>query len=262
MRKNLFYVVIVVCSLLFFTKAQAIVLGEKPWDLRSGEYAPPGDRKICILSPHRTGSTVTYNLIRLLFDTPYKKCIKAHGLFEGIEACTVLICVRNPLDSGYSWCRVMMDEHKKEITQEDLDEVAAVLTDQFTACKYALDHYKSVFLLRYEVDQRDVLVLLSKVEEMLQISVKKEDKQLVKSLLSKKAVLGFLQEARYKDFSECNAIDHIHGNHIATVENDSLQASHQWIQEELRKRFLQNKDLFMWFGYDLTVSYNELQKKS
>ena len=188
MRKHIYILV------LFFWIGcvDATVFGDKPWCLRDRDYNVAQD--LCVMSPCRTGSTLMYNLLRLLFDTPERHCIKTHDLFFGIEKYKIFVCVRNPLDSGYSWCRV----HEN---QDDIESIADMLINQFEISAYLLDHCDAI-LLRYEEDQSDLPVLISKVEQFLDVTISEHDRKFVQDLLLKESVLTFLQQAGYKDFSQ------------------------------------------------------------
>jgi len=124
-----------------------------------------------------------------------------------------------------------------------------MLIKQFRDCLFLLRNFKSVYLLEYEKDIKHIPNLLRKIEMYLGLKIDYRDKQYIQETFSKKKVLKFIQEAQYKHFLEHNYVDHIHGNHILTPENDILEEIYPIIIEKFKENFSKEHQLFEQFGY-------------
>jgi len=249
-----------IIPLLYLSSAfceKPLTLTEKLQD-RNRKYPTANYNKVMQISPHRTGSTLVYNILRYLFEdgrnlsssgfnNKNHKVIKSHVTYHfNFDREIYFVTIRDPLESFYSWCTAhsIKENDEKFIShiEEDIEcwkEINSLLKKK-----------KKVVVLRYEEFVKDTNIIFDAIEKAFSINIDKSDKDFLTKTLSKENVLAFSKQI--PSFSRADPCTNIHGKHIQekTIINTSLQNA-------IKKRLLTCNKIFRRWGYDLKNPSNK-----
>lgn len=238
--------------ILFFTHLPInAALYESPWLTRTGKYETPREGLILIISPKRCGSTLTYNVARILWEEEDRRLYKHHFWVPEVTNSNLIVCVRNPYEAACSLLRVQNED--RIIDEVAIKEVALKMIEDFRNCRQCLHVNKAGILLKYEEDIENLDKLLNRLEVWAGATFNKADKNFIKKVLTKKNVQNYLEMQGIDNFQKSSPDDYFRGNHIKTHANNHLKGKEKWIRDHLSCYFLKHKALFQYFGYDVSL---------
>lgn len=251
MRKITKFLII---PLLYLSSAfcvKPLTLTEKLQD-RNRKYPTANYNKVMQISPHRTGSTLVYNILRYLFEdgrnlhssgfnNKKHKVIKSHVTYHfNFDREIYFVTVRNPEESFYSWCRAhSISENDKKFTSHIEEDIEC-----WKEIDSLLQKKKEVVVLRYEEFIKDTNIIFDAIEKAFNINIDKTDKDFLTKTLSKENVLAFSKQI--SSFSKADPCTNIHGKHIQ--ENSDIDIA---LQKAIEKHLLPSNAMFNRWGYDL-----------
>jgi hypothetical protein len=240
----------------------------KDFHKRSQQYPLNEYKKICVNSPSRVGSTLIFNVLKILFDndevlsSPGKMhywennnlpdaqnvlVFKSHS-FMDFDSSTVVFCpVRNPIDTCFSIFRVTQGNKKDQNIDEDhLVKVVNFYLGQMHGVQNLIKQNNCI-LLKYEdfVDNLDFI--FHKCEDVFNIKIQDVDKNLIKQILSRENVMLSIKD--FKDFSACDETTYFHGLHINASEFSPEQEV--VIKEKIKEQLSEKFDFLNNYGYTL-----------
>jgi len=248
MKNNLLYILIffpVYCFCdLYIDPTQVIYQ-------RTKKYPKSTYKKIMQVSPMRTGSTLVYNVLRMLFEeeeffevsafksTQHEVC-KWHCFSNDILRSDYIyfITKRNPLDTIYSRCRLSKSTPGEERIRK--------------LCSQYLHFYKrveelrnklNIVVLEYEKFSNDIDKIFKAVEDTFSFDIDPQDQSLLKEAFSKENLLIYsnnFQKFNYYDESVL-----IHGNHI---NDDSIDME---LKDRIRRILKEYKNEVNKLGYKI-----------
>jgi hypothetical protein len=227
--------------------------------LRSEQHPLAPYEKVVIFSAPRTGSSLTYNVFKFLFekDTHLSSSheewekdrfvLKTHRFqdLESIREDNILyvVTVRNPIAAGISNYRIA----PRPLT--DIRKFAErVMLRHQNYITYAEGMKKkgvSVLFVKYEELDRNMDYLFTLIEQELSLSIKDQDKELMKEGYAKKNVHSSIQNL--PDFKEFLPISGFHGNHIDLEPSMPPKELLYWLDHYL----VEIKPFFQPYGYFL-----------
>lgn len=196
---------------------------------------------ITLYSPHRTGSTVVYNVLRYLFEDDdimdilgyyfrkkknllANKVCKTHFFWPCEQDNTCIVStIRHPLDTIVSRMRIS----PKDRSDQAINKLIRDYFTSWTNIRRLQSYGKKVIVLQYEDFEDNLDAIFSRLEEQLSINIEEQDKANLKNALSRENVQDYIQ--KFSSFSKKD-ITHLHGNHI---ESDN---SPYFNKEEARQR--------------------------
>jgi len=226
---------------------------------RTKQYELNDYTKIIQYSPHRTGSTLVYNVLRYLFEDDEQmkvlgyffrdkkkvlenKVIKTHFSWScNKEGTCIFATVRHPVDAVVSYMRIMKIKRSGPIKTLIQKHFAYWNTLQKLKAQG-----KKVVLLRYEDFSENIDHIFDRIEENLDISIGEQDKNILREAFSRDNV-----KQHIKKFSSFNKKDitHLHGNHIDTFKEKNFD------REKAAKKVIEllsdYKDELEMMGYSL-----------
>jgi len=219
---------------------------------RNRKYPTANYSKVLQISPHRTGSTLVYNILRYLFEDGRSlstsgfnnkdhKVIKSHLTYHfNFDREIYFVTVRNPIESFYSWCKVHdIGETDKKFTSHIKEDIGC-----WKEIDSLLEKKKKVIVLRYEEFTKDMNVIFNAIEDAFCINIDQKDKEFLQENLSKKNVLAFSKNLA--SFAKEDLSTNIHGKHIQ--EESEISPS---LQMEIEKKLLPHQLMFSRWGYDI-----------
>lgn len=261
MRTYLTYALVLYSFLLNFSHCEAY--SSEYLDIetlpihRTKKYEADGFKKIIIFSAPRTGSSLTYNIFRFIFEEDSKlfshhndfsqdrlvlKTHKHDALNEVKEKDVLYIfTIRNPLEACISNARIC----------------PRVIKDQQAFAKELLNRHKRAILLcnqlqlqgrkvawlKYEEFSKDLDILFRFIESYFQISIVNEDRQLMAEGYSKENIS--LATQHLSNFNEYLPISGFHGLHIHSGDYHPSDDFLFWLNLYLEDL----KPLFRDYGY-------------
>lgn len=249
------------CPAFFlFTAIQAEEI-RNPIDLdtcineRTQQYPLDGYSGVCLVSPLRTGSTLVYNILRILFENLNSSALvrKTHDLNHLATTNPAanhlyVFTLRDPADSCFSWYRVMNEKNGKELTpltQNYIQDIVIGIVHQWNLLHQLQALNKEVIVLKYEDFVNNPDHIFKTLEDRLSISINDADKNLLIKALSKENVLDNINSI--DSFDKWSKIHLFHGNHIDQSEiPDEIR---EGIKNMIREEILNFKDIFNQWGY-------------
>jgi hypothetical protein len=194
---------------------------------RTGQYSISPYKKIVIFSAPRTGSSLTYNIFRFLFEDnaqifsrhdsfdANRIVLKTHKISEidtllGEPDILYIVTIRNLRDSAISHYRLFQQE----------------ICDNQSFAKYLVSKYEeylsffklmeaaksNIVYFKYEDFVDNIPYFFNVIEDLFSISLSQRDKELIKKGYSKENISSEIQG--FSNFSEYLPISGFHGEHI------------------------------------------------
>ncbi|MCH9812000.1 sulfotransferase domain-containing protein [bacterium] len=177
-----------------------------------------------ILSPPRTGSTLTYAITQYLLETRFdedcslfsKEVSKHHddqkvmSYMNRHAPVLAIIPIRDPFEALASYIKIY-----DEISEELVSNLANAVRHNFLCMLEFLEaaNKDNVLLVRYEEFVSDHKVLIDSICSKLGVEISKEERERASLLFSKQNVKKYTSE--FKVFSQHDPVTHFHGNHIS-----------------------------------------------
>lgn len=171
-------------------------------------------KRIIQYSPVRSGSTLLYNILKMLFDSSHG-VYKAHHLEEpdknNIDH--IMTTFRHPYDCVISLTQInttdpTFEDYKKNVSVY-LKNGGNNLFDNF---QKILTH-KKIIWFKYEDFVNDFGYIFDKIEKGTKIQISDEKRKEIEDKLNIEMVNKYIQ--KFKDFSEYDRNNHFHGKHIS-----------------------------------------------
>lgn len=226
--------------------------------LREYQYSTGKYRKIILVTPTRTGSTLAYNILRYLFEDQNHLntsgfenrehiVMKSHRFkveldhIESGEMTIYFVTVRHPVDAIMSRFRLRKKEPTIKDVQMAIQEDLAIWKsiDDLIAKK------QNVILLKFEDFCNNFDNIFNIIEKEFSIIIDDKDKILLKDVLCMDNVKKYITQ--FSSFREYNKENHFHGDHIDGGEWEDFD------KEMLREMI---KETLISFPYD-SSSYTE-----
>ncbi len=224
---------------------------------RTQKYSFPPYEKLVVFSSPRTGSSLTYNVCRFLFEetenlskphngwTQDRLIYKTHQ-FDDLDKLTkknilYVVTVRNPLDSIISHYRVMVSK----VT--NIREFVRRLVLKNRDCMNHIEDLKrdgcNVLIVKYEELDGNLDYLFNLIEEHLAISIAKQDKELMEKGYAKENINASTEV--FPDFEDCLPTSGFHGAHVSLEPYTPPEELLYWVNNDLRLI----KPIFKRYGY-------------
>lgn len=168
-------------------------------------------------SPPRTGSTLIFNILRIIFHN--KKILKLHNMstIKKKISIPIIVTVRNPLDSISSILRV--NEEKSLNSTIITEYINYFVNDAGIKDVLEIANKDNVLILKYEEFQNDFEYIFEKLEKFFSIEIKIELRNEIIHEFNIDKVKE--KQSNLKNFSQYDKISHIHGNHISEYNGKS-----------------------------------------
>ncbi len=226
---------------------------------RTHQYPLLVGRKICLITPLRTGSTFVYNVLRFLFEyedhRPWLEnrlnlVVKSHHLNALEEDVIYVVTMRNPIDACVSLYRVNSTMFGEEKALETIDEIVQLQVNSFYCVDRLIYESQKVIVLKYEEFVDDFDFLFDSLESGFFIFIDGKDREVLKRSLNKtnveKNISGLTVFSQYDEYSL------FHGCHI-----DKRELSNRFLQDATRlviSRLRPYADMFQKWGYMIPES--------
>lgn len=229
---------------------------DKCIEQRTQQYPLNGYKQICVYSPDRTGSTLVFNILRILFEDEKNKnrsgwrnkirkndliVCKTHAMPPLNNEIAYVFTMRNPIDACFSLCRLSIkDNSAKNIKMYAKDQM-----DRWNGLERLLSHNLKVVVLKYEEFNDNMDHIFEKLEEEFSIVIDEKDKSLLRKALCKENVLKTVD--KLENFSEYESINLFHGSHID--QGEISEEDKALIKRQIAKKFVQYKKELNKWGY-------------
>ncbi len=227
--------------------------------LRSERYPLAPYDKVIVISAPRTGSSLTYNVFRFLFEKDVllsrshnewredRLVLKTHR-FQGLEAflgenVLYVVTLRHPIAASISNYRIA--PHPILNIKKFAERVVLRHRDYITYAEELKQREKTVLFVKYEELEGNLDYLFTLIEQQLAVSIKDQDKELMTRAYAKKNVSSFIQNL--PDFQEYLPISGFHGKHIALEPYTPPKELLYWLDHYVDEI----KPLFQPYGYFL-----------
>ncbi|MCH9630437.1 MAG: hypothetical protein S4CHLAM37_04370 [Chlamydiia bacterium] len=225
---------------------------------RTKQYRLKDHDQVVVISAPRTGSMITYNVFRFLFEST-AQLSRAHNvllsdsivvrthLFSDLDLLKkkqnilYIIPIRNPVDATISRYRIRLNK------KTNLNSFVKGAIDQ--QCNY-LNFYEerirngdNALLVRFEEFNNNLEGFLDFIEDHLFITIDPNDRELIITCFKKSNINKYISQ--FPDFSESLSISGFHGSHIQKDSYSPPNKIYSVINAYLRKV----KPLFRKYGY-------------
>ena len=198
-------------------------------------------KRIIQYSPVRSGSTLLYNILKMLYVDSGYEVYKAHHLEEPDKNNIVHIMstFRHPYDCVISLTQInttnpTFEDYKKNISVY-LKNGGNNMFDNF---QKILTHDKIVWF-KYEDFVNDFGHIFDKIERGTNIVIAEERRKEIEDKLNIERVNKYIQ--RFKDFTEYDRNNHFHGKHISK-DKGAINRYRKYLTEDQIKQI---RDIFM-----------------
>ena len=194
--------------------------------LRSQQYPLNLNKKIIIFSAPRTGSSLTYNIFRFLFEDDSmifsrhddfnldRFVLKTHRFEElkliNEENVTYIFTLRNPIHTCLSHYRVVKE--KKMSNKTFAKDLVNRHYRYLTFFEEMKNKGKKIAWLKYEDFSDNIEHTFDFIENHFQISITIEDKELMRKGFSRENIYACIEN--FSDFSEYLPLSGFHGKHL------------------------------------------------
>lgn len=196
-------------------------------------------KRIIQYSPVRSGSTLLYNILKMLFVDSV--VYKAHHMEDPDKnnISHIMTTFRHPYDCVISLTQInttdpTFEDYKKNVSIY-LKAGGNNLFDNF---QKVLTHKKFVWF-KYEDFVDDFDYIFDKIQRGCDIEISDEKKQEISEKLNIEKVNKYIQ--RFKDFSEYDRNNHFHGKHISK-DKGAVNRYRKYLTEDQIKEI---RDMFM-----------------
>lgn len=217
---------------------------------RNKQYSLNEYENIWVISPVRTGSTLIYNVLRILFESEdsNSKVYKCHYV-ESIpkdKRCLCVFTLREPRESCFSWYRV----HKNNliIDREWVRRWVEMLACQWGMLNQLQDQKIDFIILKYEKFVENLDYVFNNLESTLSISIDDQDRALIKRALSKENVLKNIK--KIDSFDKWDPILLFHGKHVD--QNEISDNEKEYIEQLINECLLDFDYIFKQWGYRIS----------
>lgn len=230
--------------------------------IRNKKYPSGNYTKIVQFGPHRTGTTLVYNVLRYLFEDD--SCMKINGFcnfknkvikthvthyFQNWKDEIYFVTIRNPIDTIYSH----YFHHHYTDAKNSIPEYTAAIMKEYKEIDILQKLGKQVVLLKYEEFSKDIDVIFSSIEKAFSITIDENDKNHLRTTLSKESVLAYSNQIA--KFNNWDRVTHIHGSHINDGKKENLA-----VKESIKKSLFPYTDLLKKWDYILENNNSQKNK--
>jgi hypothetical protein len=225
--------------------------------LRTKQYSAGNYKNIVIFSAPRTGSSLTYNIFRFLFEsdsdllTPHNNfdldhiVLKTHR-FDQLELIDKknTLCVftfRNPINACISHFRVCL--HNPIYPRKIAKEFIQKHSKYFLITEKNEKEGQCTLRMKYENFADNLDYIFDAIEDHFQISIDPLDKALISKSYSKENIQANIENL--KEFKEFLPISGFHGTHITPQEYRPSREFFDWLNIYLEDE----KAIFQNYGY-------------
>ena len=194
-------------------------------------------KRIIQYSPVRSGSTLLYNILKMLFTNVHK----AHHLEEPNKnnIGRIMTTFRHPYDCVISQTQINITDP----TFEDYKKNVSVYlknggNNMFDNFQKILTHKKIVWF-KYEDFVNDFGYIFDKIQNGSDLEISDERRSEIEEKLNIDKVNNYIQ--KFKDFSEYDRDNHFHGNHISK-DKGAINKYRKYLSEDQIKEI---RDMFM-----------------
>lgn len=197
--------------------------------------------KIIQYSPPRTGSSLMYNILKLVFKN--SKIKKMHNYKNRFSYYPVIVTYRNPLDAIASMYQVK----ELEPNLENIDSLIKEFDLSTPNKLIEIENNTNVLLLKYELFLNDFDYIFDELEKFFSIKIDQEKRLFIKNELNIDSVNKKIETL--ENFEEFDKETHWHGNHISKFKGESGYFN-KFFNEEIQKKLKNHyKDFLTHFGY-------------
>lgn len=212
--------------------------------------------RIIQYSPVRSGSTLLYNILKMIFiDNVYK----AHHLEDPNKNNIryIMTTFRHPFDCVISLTQIntikpSFEDYKKNVSVY-LKNGGNNMFDNF---QKVLTH-KKIIWFKYEDFVNDFEYIFNKIQKETKMEIIEKKRKEIEDILNIEKVNKYIQ--KFKDFSEYDRNSHFHGNHISKDKGE-INRYRKYLSEdqikEIRDIFMKKSKNFMSFmkhnSYDIS----------
>lgn len=227
---------------------------------RTQQYPLKKYKKVQVCAPYRTGSTLMYNICRFLFenvdvldqavDVQNRIVAKPKEFPNSLDDKSIFLLgtIRNPLDTCFSYYRIMTNMHKiTDLHEPMIDEAVETYITNMKRLFSLAEKNKNICVLKYESFVNDFDVLFQQLEKAFDIKIHPEDQALMKVMFSKENIM--LHTKRMNSFINYDPRTHIHGYHIDQEEIPTDQK--KVIKKKLGEKLAPHMSLIKQWGYEL-----------
>lgn len=248
---------------LLFILLEAVSFAGEPLDieslpsLRMKQYSADPHKKIVVFSAPRTGSSLTYNIFRFLFEKSEnissfhnsfdQNCLvlKTHKFaeLELLEDKNVLyiVTIRNPIDAIISNYRISPQKIKNigEFTKNLMQKHKEYLL----FCEQLKESGNTVIFIKYEDFKDDFEVIFQMIQNHFSLVIEDLDKELIQKGYAKENVHFFIEG--FSSFKEYLPISGFHGKHVTLDSYTPPKELVYWLNTYLDEI----KPVFSKYGY-------------
>lgn len=243
--KKIFSVLFALTSFLLYA-SEFLDVETLPFS-RMQQYSLGSYRRIVIFSAPRTGSSLTYNVCRFLFERQENldhahnefhleyNVLKTHKLSEVEMAARndvlYIITVRPPLDSILSAYRILPVQvrNEKQWCKTQIDQQVKY----FNYINEMRSKGRNILLIKYEDFQNNLEFLLRSIEDHFSISIAPVDRELMLKGYSKDNIHQNIR--RLQNFREHLPLSGFHGKHVSLTPYKTPEQILYWLN-----RYYQN----------------------
>jgi hypothetical protein len=221
--------------------------------MRTQQYPIGKYSNIYVVSPHSSGSTLLFNVLRILFenqrnspDDPLHQLVdKMHELSLMKRNALYFSTVRNPLDICYSKYRIDCGRAQKRLPLSHIKSIVEEEVECFKLIDSLKQQNANLIELKYEDFVNNLDYLFNTIEKHFSFVIDESDKSLIKEAMSKKNVMENIRELA--DSSVYFLESYFHGHHID--QGEFSKEDQVMIKKEIVADLKEYQLIFEKFGY-------------
>ena len=194
-------------------------------------------KRIIQYSPIRSGSTLLYNILKMLFQNVYK----AHHMEDPNKQNIghIMTTYRHPYDCVVSMTQVNSDN---PVFEDYKKNVGVYISNggrhMFENFQKILTHGKITWF-KYEDFVNDFGYIFDKIQKGCKVEIVEKKRKEIEDKLNIERVSKYIQQ--FKDFSEYSRDNHFHGRHISKDKGEVFKYKKHFNNKEIAEI----RDLFM-----------------